>query len=188
MVPSWLWLIFGPYRRVVLPCCHAIMRRGGVRLGRVENDLSARAQPIGTDEDADIQASLPHSTDGRGGICLERGCCGLGCGDFAGIPLFVFLDGNDADFGLHVVMAGAAELAAGELKIGRAGGGELHPLDGAARDGVLVKAEGRDVEGVDHVAGTEEDMNGFTDGNDQLGGGKVILASGIGGIDAEFVF
>lgn len=64
VVSSGWWLIFGPCRRVALPWCRAIMRRGGVRLGRVENDLSARAQPIGTDEDADIQAPVPHSTEG----------------------------------------------------------------------------------------------------------------------------
>ena len=131
---------------------------------------------------------MPHSTEGGAGVCLERGCCGLGGGDFAGIPLFVFVDGNDADFGLHVVVAGAAELAAGEFEVCGAGGGELHPLDGAARDGVLVEAEGRDIEGVDHIAGAKEHMNGLTNGNNELGGGKVVLASGISGIDAEFVF
>ncbi len=35
-------------------------------IGRVENDLSARAQPIGTDEDADTQVPVPHSTEGGG--------------------------------------------------------------------------------------------------------------------------
>ena len=119
---------------------------------------------------------------------LEGGGGFFGCGGFAGIPFFVFLDGNDSDFGLHVVVAGAAELAAGEFEFRRAGGGELHPLDGASGDGILVEAEGWDVERVDHIAGAEEDMDGLTDGDDQLGGGEVVLGGGVCGIDAEFVF
>jgi len=119
---------------------------------------------------------------------LEGGGGFFGCGGFAGIPFFVFLDGNDADFGLHVVVAGAAELAAGEFEFRRAGGGELHPLDGASGDGVLVEAEGWDVERVDHIAGAEEHMNGFADGYDELCGCEVVFASGVCGIDAEFVF
>lgn len=83
---------------------------------------------------------------------LEGGCGFFGCGGFAGIPFFVFFDGDDANFGLHVVVASAAELAAGEFEVSRASGGELHPLDGASGDGVLVKAEGWDVERVDHIA------------------------------------
>ena len=119
---------------------------------------------------------------------LERGSGFFGCGGFAGIPFFVFLDGDDSDFGLHVVVAGAAELAAGEFEFCRAGGGELHPLDGAAGDGVLVEAEGWDVERVDHIAGAKEDMDGFADGNDELGGCEIVFADRVCGIDAEFVF
>ena len=118
---------------------------------------------------------------------LEGGGGFFGCGGFAGIPFFVFLDGDDSDFGLHVVVAGAAELAAGEFEFRWAGGGELHPLDGAAGDGVLIEAEGWDVEGMDHIAGAEEHMNGFADGDDELGGSEVVFAGGVCGIDAEFV-
>lgn len=41
---------------------------GGVKIGRVENDLSARAQPIGTDEDASTHRRLWHipQTEGVG--------------------------------------------------------------------------------------------------------------------------
>ena len=119
---------------------------------------------------------------------LEGGGGFFGCGGFAGIPFFVFLYGDDADFGLHVVVAGAAELAAGEFEFCWAGGGELHPLDGAARDCVLVEAEGWDVERVDHIAGAEEDMDRFAYRDDEFGGGEVVFAGGVCGIDAEFVF
>ena len=45
-----------------------------------------------------------------------EGCAGFfGCGGFGCIPFFVFFDRDDPDFGLHVVVAGAAELAAGEF-------------------------------------------------------------------------
>ena len=83
---------------------------------------------------------------------LEGGGGFFGCSGFAGIPFFVFFDGDNANFGLHVVVASAAELAAGEFEVSRAGGGELHPLNCASGDGVLVEAEGWDVEGVDHIA------------------------------------
>ena len=132
-----------------------------------------------TGADADGDVGVP-GLEGGGGF--------FGCGGFAGIPFFVFLDGDDANFGLHVVVAGAAELAAGEFELRWAGGGELHPLDGAAWDGVLVEAEGWDVERVDHIAGAKEDMDGFAYGDDELGGGEVVFAGGVCGVDAELVF
>ena len=85
-------------------------------------------------------------------------------------------------------MAFAAELAAREFEVSRAGGGELHPLDCASRNGVLVEAEGWDVERVDHIARAKEDMDGLSDGDDELSGSKVVFASGVGWIDAELIF
>jgi hypothetical protein len=41
---------------------------------------------------------------------------------------------------------------------------------------------------MDHIAGAKEDMNGFADGDDELGGSEVVFAGGVCGIDAEFVF
>ena len=62
-------------------------------------------------------------------------------GDFTGIPFFVFVHGDDANFGFHVVVAGSAKLAASEFEFRRTGCRELNPLDRAARDGVLIEAE-----------------------------------------------
>ena len=95
--------------------------------------------------------------------------------------------GQDSDFGLHVVVAGAAKLAASEFQIRRALGSELHPLDGAAGDGVLVETEGGHIERVNHIAAAEKDMNRFACGDDQFGGREVVLGGRVVLVHTEFV-
>jgi hypothetical protein len=117
----------------------------------------------------------------------RRGGC-LGSGDFAGVPFFVFLNRYDANFGLHVVVTGSAELTASELEIRCAGCGKLHPLDRATGNSVLVKPERWNIKRMDHISRTEEDMNGLTDRDDEFGGSEVILSCGVGWVDAKFIF
>ncbi len=65
--------------------------------------------------------------------------------------------GDDAEGGVHAVVAEAAELGA-EDGVGAGGGGGEVDVDGLAGDGVLLEAEFGDGEAVDDVLGVEAEV------------------------------
>ena len=95
--------------------------------------------------------------------------------------------GNNTDGGLHVVVAGAAELVAGELEVPGADRLEPDPSDRAAGDAVLVEPKFGDVEGVDHVSCMQQHMDGAPDGDHQLGGDHILSSAWILGVSSPSV-
>ncbi len=94
--------------------------------------------------------------------------------------------GEDAEVGLHAVVAHAADLRA-EDGVGAGGGGGEVDVDGLAGDGVLLEAELGDEEAVDDVLRVEAEVDLAVGGEDELGGEDVVVAARVGGVDAEGV-
>lgn len=76
-------------------------------------------------------------------------------------------------------MAGSAELITGKLKVSRSGRLEPDPPDRASGDTILIEAELRDKEGVNHVTGMEEQVHGATYGNNQFGREDILCSQRI---------
>ena len=93
-------------------------------------------------------------------------------------------EGQDAEVGLHPVMAGAAELGAEDGVSSGRGGGEVK-MDGLAWDGVLLEAHLGYSEAVDDVLRAEAEVYLAIDGEDQIGGDKVVGAVRVGWVDAD---
>ena len=83
--------------------------------------------------------------------------CGLPCGEFVA--------GEDAEGGVHAVVAEAAELGA-EDGVGAGGGGGEVDVDDLAGDGVLFEAQLGDGEAVDDVLGVEAEVYFAVGGED----------------------
>ncbi len=91
--------------------------------------------------------------------------------------------GEDAEGGVHAVVAEAAELGA-EDRVGSGGGGGEVDVDGLAGDGVLFEAELGDGETVDDVLGVEAEIYFAVGGENEFGGDFVVGGVGVGGVDA----
>ena len=91
---------------------------------------------------------------------------------------------EDAEGGVHAVVAEAAELGAEDGVVAGGGGGEVD-VDGLAGDGVLLEAHLGDGEAVDDVLGAEGEVDFAVGGEDELAGDEVVVAVGVGGVEAE---
>jgi hypothetical protein len=108
------------------------------------------------------------------------------CG-FAGVePNGELIGGEDAEDGLHAVVAEAADLVAEDGVVAGDGGGEVDVGD-LAGEGVLFEAHLGDGEAVDDVLGAEGEVDLAAGGEDELAGDDVVVAVGVGAVDAEGV-
>lgn len=102
--------------------------------------------------------------------------CGEPCGELAGR--------EDAERGVHAIVAEAADLSTEDGVGARCGGGEVD-VDGLTGNGVLFEAQLRDGEAVDDVLGVQAEVYFAVGGKDEFGGDFVVGGVGIGGIEAE---
>src|SRR4029077_13149720 len=96
--------------------------------------------------------------------------------------------GNNADGRLHIIVTRPTKLAARKLEIARTLNLEPDPGDRTAGYGILIEPEPWNVEGMDDVAGIQNDVNRLTERNDELCRGKVVLAGFVALFDSKFVF
>ena len=103
-----------------------------------------------------------------------------------GEPCCELVGWEDAEGGVHAVVAEAAELGA-EDGVGAGGGGGEVDVDGLAGDGVLFEAHLGDGEAVDDVLGAEAEVDFAVGGEDEFGGDFVVGGVGVGWVEAEGV-
>ncbi len=96
------------------------------------------------------------------------------------------LGGQDAQVGLHAVVAEAAELGA-EDGVGSGDGGGEVDVNRLAGDGVLFEPHLGDREAVDDVLGLEAEVYFSAQRQDEFTRDEVVGGVGVGGVEAEGV-
>ena len=81
-------------------------------------------------------------------------------------------------------MSKAAELRAEDC-VGTGNGRSEVYVDVLARNGILLDAQCRDREAVDHVLRVQVQVDLAVERQDEFGGDEVVCATGVGGVDAE---
>ena len=94
--------------------------------------------------------------------------------------------GQDAQGGVHAVVAEAAELGAEDGVGTGVGRGEVDVLRRAGK-GVLLEAHLGDGEAVDDVLGAEAKIDLAAGGENELAGGEVVASVLVGGVKADGV-
>ena len=84
-------------------------------------------------------------------------------------------------------MTGSTKLAARKLEIARTLNLEPDPGDRTARHCVLIEPKPWDVEGMDHIARIQNDVNRLAERNDELGRGKIVFPGFVILLNSEFV-
>jgi len=102
---------------------------------------------------------------------------------FCGEPCGEFVRRDDAEVGVHAVVAEAADLGAEDGVGPGEARGEVD-VDGMAGNGVLLEAHFGDGEAVDDVERVEAEVDLAIGGEDKLGGDEVVGAVRVGGVDA----